>query len=135
MHQFMPKEVAKCQITSDKEFPWDKQKNILGFTYAECTGELLKLWQLPYSLIEPIREQDEGNFEYSTTETQLLFIAKRIMMINQEQGDFSLDNILLDEKLSALNIRKDLLNAASNFCDMERLGILAVLKPSAAMVF
>ena len=135
MHQFMPKEVAKCQITSDKELPWEKQKNILGFTYAECTGELLKLWQLPYSLIEPIREQDEGNFEYSTTETQLLFIAKRIMMINQEQGDFSLDNILLDEKLSALNIRKDLLSAASNFCDMERLGILAVLKPSAAMVF
>ncbi|MDC1256043.1 HDOD domain-containing protein [bacterium] len=135
MHQFMPKEVEKCETTSGNTLPWEQQKEILGFTYAECTGELLKFWQLPYSLIEPIREQDEESFEYSTTETQLLFISKRIMMINQEHGAFSIDDILSDEKLSALHIRKDLLSAASNFCDMERLSILAVLKPSAAMIF
>lgn len=135
MHQFMPEQVAKCQADSDDKFPWGKQKEIIGFTFAECTGELLKLWQLPYSLIEPIREQDEESFEYSTTETQLLFMAKRMMMLNQQQGALNIDGMLSEEKMSKLHIRKELLTAAGNFCDMERLGILAVLKPSAAMIF
>jgi len=135
MHQFMPDEVAKCQAISEADFPWEKQKEAVGFTFAECTSELLKLWQLPYSLIEPIREQDEESFEYSTTETQLLFMAKRMMLVNQQKSILTADSLLSDEKMSALHIRKELLAAARNFCDMERLGILAVLKPSAAMIY
>ena len=134
VYQFSPEKVEQCQVTDKSELPWQKQKSILGFTFADCAGELLKLWQLPYSLIEPIREQDQNNFQYSTIETQLLFVAKRMVMINRNQ--LLLEHTdLTDDKLTALQIRKELFNSTKNFCDFERLSILAMLKPSAAMVY
>ncbi len=134
VHQFSPDLVIQCQVNCEEQLPWQKQRAILGFTFADCAGELLKLWKLPYSLIEPIREQDKDDFQHTTIETQLLFVSKRMMMINRHQFLITNTN-LTEEKLSALHIRKELLNAASNFCDMERLNILAMLKPSAGMVF
>ena len=43
--------------------------------------------------------------------------------------------LLSEDKLKSLGITDELLNAAINYCDMERLGILAVLNPSAAMIY
>lgn len=135
MQQFVPEKVAELDKVSSSVLPWEKQKELLGFTYAECTGELLKLWQLPYSLIEPVRYQDEDNFEHSTEETKLLFMAKRIMLLNNHCESHSQENVLSSEKMTELEIEQEMISSANNFCDMERLGILAVLNPSAAMIY
>jgi HD-like signal output (HDOD) protein len=134
-HQFIPEQVELCKHVNSDELPWVKQQEILGFSYAELTAELLKLWQLPYSLIEPVRYQDEEDFEHSTDETQLLYISKRIMALNHQCSCHVQSKVLSDEKMGALEVKQDLLKAANDFCDMERLSILAVLNPSAAMVY
>ena len=135
VQQFMPAKVEACYHVSTLELPWHKQKEILNFSYGECSGDLLKLWQLPYSLIEPIRNQDEDNFEYLTIETQLLYVAKRIMLLSHQCKQHAQSALLTDEKIANLNIDQQLISAARNFCDMERLAILAVLNPSAAMIY
>ncbi|WP_286271320.1 HDOD domain-containing protein [Thalassotalea hakodatensis] len=135
MQQFAPEQVKKARQVASNELPWQKQRDIFGFTFADCTGELLKLWQLPYSLIEPIRFQDEENFEHCTMETKLLFIAKRIMLMNHQCQQHEQTMILTEEKMQEMMLKADNVNAANNFCDMERLAILAILKPSAAMIY
>lgn len=135
MQQFMPEEVVKAQELNVGDLPWEKQKEVYGFTYADCTGELLKLWQLPYALVEPIRFQDEENFEFSTDETKLLYMAKRIMLLNYQCKKHNKEQLLLPEKLKEMEIEPEVVGAANYFCDMERLGILAVLNPSAAMIY
>jgi HD-like signal output (HDOD) protein len=135
VQQFMPAKVEACYHVSTLELPWDKQKEILNFSYGDCSGDLLKLWQLPYSLIEPIRNQDEGNFEYSSMETQLLYVAKRIMLLTHQCKQHAQMSLLSEEKIENLKIDQELITAARNFCDMERLAILAVLNPSAAMIY
>lgn len=135
MQQFSPEKVEAASDISSDETPWQKQQEVFGFTYADCTGELLKLWQLPYSLIEPVRFQDEDNFEYSTLETKLLFMAKRMMLLNHQCKSHAQNKVLSPEKMSELDIEQNEISSANNFCDMERLGILAVLNPSAAMIY
>jgi len=135
VQQFMPAKVEACFHVSTIELPWDKQKEILNFSYGDCSGDLLKLWQLPYSLIEPIRNQDEDNFEYSTIETQLLYMAKRIMLLTHQCKQHAQSSLLTEDKMVGLKIDQQLITAARNFCDMERLAILAVLNPSAAMIY
>ena len=135
MHQFMEDKVDVINQLSSKDLPWKKQQEVLGFTFAECTSELLKLWQLPYSLIEPIRYQDEDDFEHNTMETKLLFMAKRMMLLNYQCKSHAQDDVLSGEKMDELMIQQDVISSANNFCDMERLGILAVLNPSAAMIY
>jgi len=135
IHQFFPETVMECKQVNADELPWTKQQQILGFTYADVTAELLKKWQLPYSLIEPIRYQDNEEFEHSTEETKLLHIAKRVMTLNHECQSHDPSAVIADAKLDSLAVQKELLRDASDFCDMERLSILAVLNPSASMLY
>ncbi|MBA6232598.1 MULTISPECIES: HDOD domain-containing protein [unclassified Colwellia] len=135
MHQFMPEKVETCKQVNSDELPWTKQLQFFGFSYADVTAELLKQWQLPYSLIEPIRDQDGEDFEHSTDETKLLYIAKRVMTLNHECKSHDPSVVITDEKLDSLAVQKELLRDASDFCDMERLSILAVLNPSAFMLY
>ncbi|WP_206483350.1 HDOD domain-containing protein [Thalassotalea sp. G2M2-11] len=135
MQQFAADEVEKIHQFKHGELPWDKQKQQLGFSFGDCTGELLKLWQLPYNLIEPIRFQDEQDFEFATTDTKLLYIAKRMMLANHHEQKLSVEQLLPAEKLAEIAVSSEIFERANDFCDMERLAILAVLNPSAAMIY
>ena len=46
-----------------------------------------------------------------------------------------LDQMVDEKLLNELQITEDVLAKAKNFCDMERFSILAILKPSASMIF
>jgi HD-like signal output (HDOD) protein len=135
MQQFQAEQVEVANQITSTELPWNKQQEVFGFTYADCTAELLKLWQLPYNLIEPIRFQNDEDFQYSTMETKLLYIAKRMMQLNRQCKSHVQEDVLANEKLTSLSLQQDVIAEANNYCDMERLGILAVLNPSAAMIY
>ncbi|XQW85584.1 HDOD domain-containing protein [Thalassotalea piscium] len=133
--QLAPEKLNQAMLNSKAVLPWQKQQEVFNFTYADISAELLKKWQLPFSIVEPIRYQNEVDFQYSTEETKLLFIAKRIMLLNYQCSHLSLDELISPEKLAETQVTQQMIKAANQFCDMERLGILATLKPSAAMIY
>ena len=135
IQQFAEEDFNTLQAANGGQMPWDLQQQVLGFTLADCTGELLKLWQLPYSLVEPIRYQNETDFTHATVETQLLYLSKRTMMLDHTHKEHKPEDIISQEVVDLLKVDDGLLKAASEFCDMERLGILAVLKPSAVVIY
>lgn len=133
--QISPEKIAECQAKEGSDLPWNIQRDVLGFSFGECSAEILKLWQLPYNLVSPIRNQDEADFSLVNTESQLLYIAKRIM-VHQKLLKLNNQTTLLDEiQLASLGISDELLTKAVEYCDMERLSILAVLNPSAVTIY
>lgn len=135
IQEVSPEKVEQCHTEDISCLPWFKQQDILSFTYGECSAELLKLWQLPYGLVSPIRNQDEAEFSQVNTDSQLLYIAKRIMV---HQRTFQTDDFQLlvnDKQLAVLGIDNEVLREAIEYCGLERLSILAVLNPSAAMIY
>ncbi len=137
VHQISKDKQAACDSQDINLLPWMKQQNILGFTFAECSAGLLRKWQLPYSIFAPIRDQDTEGLTQYNTETQLLFIAKRVMSRNQVFKDQDVDysELLTEEQLALLCIDDDMLTNAVDYCDLERLGLLAILNPNAAMLY
>ena len=134
--QFTPNEVEKCNQLTSNEFPWHVQRSVLGFTFGECSAELLKQWRLPYNLMEPIRFQDdEDNLQFASDETRLMYIAKRVMTMSTMYSNKPFSVLLNAEHLAPLNIDEKLLSEAVSYCDMERLGILSILNPSATMIY
>ncbi|QBG36935.1 HDOD domain-containing protein [Litorilituus sediminis] len=133
--QITPKLIGECVSSDTAKPPWQKQREVLGFTFGECSAELLKLWQLPYGLFAPIRYQDVDDVNQYNVETQLLYIAKRVMtkthVIKSSKYDELIDKTLLDE----LNLDVNTLAQAVDYCDLERLDMLSILSPGAAMVF
>ena len=133
--QVNPKKIIACQKQEQGHgLAWKTQRKVLGFTHGECSAELLKLWQLPYSIVAPIRHQDAENFDVLNTQSQLLYIAKR--MVTQPNLSLSYDNGLLsEEQLTLLGINEDMVRNAIEFCDLERLSILSLLNPAAATIY
>jgi len=133
--QASAEKVIECQSDEDASLAWHIQKDVLGFTYAECGAELLKLWQLPYNLVAPIRNQDEENFNSINTETQLLHIAKRVMT-QQTFSKSKSQQLLIDElQLTSLGLNDEMLCMAIDYCDLERLNILSVLSPTSVTIY
>ncbi|MDX2368617.1 MAG: HDOD domain-containing protein [Colwellia sp.] len=135
IQQVSPEKIEQCHSDDIHYLPWRKQQDILDFTYGECGAELLKLWQLPYSLVAPIRNQDEADFSQVNTESQLLYISKRIMTQEKFFKPEDFQQLVDDKQLMSLGIESDVLREAVNYCDMERLGILCILNPGAAMIY
>lgn len=132
--QFLPDEIKFCQINRPSNLFIGKQKAIFDFTYAECSTELLKLWQLPFSLIEPVSEQDNNDFSTLSLESKLLYIAKRVMLRNLFFDDYSLEGFIKQDLFDDMNINDDLLEEAAVYCATERFEILNVLRPSSLTI-
>ncbi|MDO7084341.1 HDOD domain-containing protein [Pseudocolwellia sp. AS88] len=135
VHQSMPAKIEACNTYTPDELPWDKQKSEIGFTYGECSGDLLKQWQLPYTLIEPIREQDQYDFEFATIETKLLYLSKRVMLLNYGCNKHKPSSLITAELLIDLKVNPKMILAANHFCNVDRLGILSILSPGSSVIF
>lgn len=133
--QISPKMMIECQSNLGSSMLWKKQRDVLGFTFGECGAELLKLWQLPYNIVAPVRNQDEDDFGLINTESQLLYIAKRIV-IHQKLLKSKNQNELIDElKLTTLGINEEMLSMSIDYCNLERLSILSVLSPASVVIY
>ncbi|ALO35926.1 hypothetical protein CMT41_15240 [Colwellia sp. MT41] len=137
VHQMTADKHSACESQDINLLPWIKQHKVLGFTYGECSAALLKEWQLPYSIFAPIRDQDVDDLSQYSTETQLLYVAKRVMSKNQLFKEQSIDysDLLTKEQLELLCIDKKILENAVDYCALERLSLLMILNPSAAMLY
>ncbi|MCI2284950.1 HDOD domain-containing protein [Colwellia sp. MSW7] len=133
--QISPDKIVECQNKEGSDLPWVIQRDVLGFTFGECGAEMLKLWQLPYNIVSPIRNQDEDRFDLINTESQLLFIAKRITTHQKLLSSKNQEQLLSGIQLSSLGITNELLSTSIEYCNMERLGILAVLNPRAVTIY
>lgn len=133
--QLAPEKSLVANKFTATELPWDKQQQTLDFTYGECAAELLKQWQLPFSIIEPIRNQDNNDFTYSTDEIKLLYLSKRIMLSQFDCSSHEAELLLTENAMKQLPISDEMLQGAINYCDFERLSILSILNPGAATIF
>lgn len=135
IQQLAPEKIAACQSNGKDELPWQKQQQVLGFTFGECSAELLKFWRLPYCLIEPISSQDNDDFEMISNESKLLYIAKRVMTHNDILPDMPITEIVTETQLASLNLSEEIIKEADSYIDLERFSILAMLKPSSVMIY
>jgi len=135
VHQLTEAEYSAYAKQVKAQLPWHVQQQVLGYTFGHCSAELLKFWSLPFSLIEPIYYQDEHNFEFLTTESKILYIAKRISLFHHDIRDQNIGHFLSPEQQAELSIDSAMLNDIKGYCDLERLTILALLNPGAAMVY
>lgn len=137
IHQISPKQQLECDSHDFNLLPWTKQQDILGFTFGECSAGLLREWQLPYGIFAPIRDQDIEDLSQYNAETQLLYIAKRVMCKNQLFKDQNLEysDLISSEQLKPLCIDEKMLANAVDYCDLERIGLLQILNPNSSAVY
>ncbi|QOL26626.1 HDOD domain-containing protein [Thalassotalea sp. LPB0316] len=116
-------------------YPWLREQETLNFTFGECTAHLLQCWQLPISLIEPIKKQDQHKDDYSINDVNLLYVAKRVMAKNTYFPNMFYQEVVNEELYEAMGLDKSAFDEALKVCDLERFDVLAILNPGAAMIY
>jgi len=132
VQQLTPEKIVQCQSNGIDELPWQKQQQVLGFTFGECSAELLRFWRLPYCLIEPVGSQDQDDFEYLSDESKLLYIAKRAMLANslfqENHIEQNIEQLVSQAQLDELGLSYQQIIDAYGFLNTERDSISRLLK-------
>jgi HD-like signal output (HDOD) protein len=124
-----------CQNYSRDEKPWQIQQRELGFTYAETGAELLHLWQLPDSIVEPVALQHSYKFEQKNKGQLVLHIAVRLALANQHPEMYSTRELIDPFLLELLQLTQQDVIRAIDFCNTEGLFILSVLNPRISTIY
>lgn len=125
----------QCQNYSVEEKPWQLQQRILGFTYANCGAELLHLWQLPDSIVDPVALQHSYSFDQKNKAQLILHLAVRLALANQHPEMYSTKQLVDPFVLELLRLTAQDVIRAIDFCNTEGLFILSVLNPRISTIY
>ncbi|MDR6982871.1 HD-like signal output (HDOD) protein [Rheinheimera pacifica] len=124
-----------CQEYSAEQRPWQIQQSKLGFTYAECGAELLHLWHLPDSIVEPVALQHSTRFDQKNKAQLIIYLAVRLALANQHPEMYSTKQLVDPFVLELLNLTQPDIIRAIDFCNTEGLFILSVLNPRISTIY
>ncbi len=113
------------------ETPWQRQRHVLGFTYTQCTVELMRCWQLPDSLSRPLRFISNDDASKGTVTQRILHVAAALACAVTKPNQFQLDELINQDVRHALNITDDQLAEAKEFAFVAGVAIMAVFNEAA----
>ncbi len=117
------------------QYPWQREKEVLGFTIAEVSGALLDAWRLPEEIVVPVRYQHEPEKEQQySSQCCALHVAVRLayeMVANpiKESAQLDFKASVKQEALSVLAMVPDdleVLKSEINKTAPEMLSILTL---------
>ena len=118
-----------------EDCPQRQEQAVLGFTFAECGAELLKIWQLPETLVDAVRYQHEPqNAQIDLQAAALLHIASRAAswMEQETKNTEGVDHIQLIDPwvwgYTELNLED--MDEAIEFAQIEAWNLLGLISSS-----
>lgn len=124
-----PKLAQKCESELDKQFPWQSQKQHLGFYYSDCTAEILKKWQLPTQLYEPLYKIHDAKAAVENKEIAVLYLAYRTALKATYPKELNRRNPIEGQVMDATNLLYEDLDALIKQTQMEAREMLHLLNP------
>lgn len=132
---FDARQANQCQNYNSDVKPWQLQQSELGFTYAQCGAELLHLWHLPDSIVEPVALQHSTKFDIKNKAQLVLHLAVRLALANQHPDLYNTRQLVDPFILELLNLTQQDIIRAIDFCNTEGLFVLSVLNPRISTIY
>lgn len=105
VYRITPELAMGCQERhSTGLLPWHAQQEILGFSYAQLTAQLLKGWQLPPQIIIPIAHVNQAHDIEINNDIKVLYIASRLAVCQISQAPFTYEAVLDEAMCQELNL-------------------------------
>ncbi len=113
----------------------EKQKALLGFTYAELTMEFMKLWRFPaeiYDVVGNIKHPEQSQF---VKEATLLALAEKIASTLSELPPADPAELVTEAELSFLRVTLVDINNALDYANLEAINVLSILSPKSMSIY
>ena len=64
-------------LKNDHQAPWEIETEVLGYSYAEVSAELLRCWNMPFNIIELVKSQHNPTLSSDELTSSIAHIASR----------------------------------------------------------
>lgn len=124
-----PEAASKCVSKEQLKMPWQMQSAILGFTYAQCSSQILQMWQLPTQISLPIGLVHDEDKAVENKEVGVLYTAVRVGFALSQTPQLNHQEIINPSILQSIGLDQEALQDAINFSNKEITNMLAIFNP------
>ena len=128
--QQSPKIAKACESEIKEVYPWQSQKKHLGFYYTDCTAEILKNWQLPTQLYEPLHLIHSAKAATENKEAAVLYLAYRTALRAAMPDEMNRRNPIEGRVMDAYDLLYEDLDGVTKQTELEAREMLHLLNPS-----
>jgi len=125
----------KCASFSSENTPLMLQKKYLGFSYADISSELLKLWGIPTDIAQIVGKTHVTEHKADSNEERIIQLAYVLALNNVHSDYYSIHADLSEEMYESLGIDLESVNNAIDFSNLQLMSALALFSPSSFAMF
>ncbi|WP_100656563.1 HDOD domain-containing protein [Alteromonas flava] len=97
------------QIIDENEtgVPWQKQRKVLGFVFAQCSGAILERWKLPLPIYYPIAQMHNGARVAQDQDVAIMTFAAQLTESQAHKEKYRALALWADDTQPALGLSDD----------------------------
>ncbi|MFT6989188.1 MAG: HD-like signal output (HDOD) protein [Paraglaciecola sp.] len=133
--QLNPAEANKCASISSENTPLMLQKKYLGFSYADVSSELLKLWGIPTDISQIIAKTHVSEHLAQSKEEKIIQLAYLLALNNINNELYSRHADITEDMYESLGLDLECINNAMDFSNLQLMSVLALFSPSSFAMF
>jgi HD-like signal output (HDOD) protein len=130
-----PDIARKCSAIDADIRPLDLELANLGFSYAEISAELMKLWGLPVEIYQPIKRIHPSLTEAVSREDQILQLSYILSMNNVFKTFYSSNGGLNKSYYESLGLESEQVENALDFTNLQLISAMALFSPSSFSMY
>lgn len=136
VYQLTPDIVSNCRDFTANVSPAATQHKNLGFTYADVSAALIKLWGIPEGIWGPIENLHNPDLAKSgDQEKKILQLAYRLTLENVYRDVYQGHSQLDPDYYQRLNLQLSEVKSALDHTNLQAMGVLAMFNPTSTSVF
>jgi HD-like signal output (HDOD) protein len=133
--QLNPAEANKCASISSENPPLMLQKKYLGFSYADVSSELLKLWGIPTDISQIVSKTHISEHLAQSKEEKIIQLAYLLALNNINNELYSRHADITEDMYESLGLDLECINNAMDFSNLQLMSVLALFSPSSFAMF
>lgn len=128
--------VAKCAPDKYQDYlndehpglPHEKQIKYFGFTFSECSGNIMENWKLPLPLFYPVKNMHLQQKVASELDIALMACANRITLRQLRKDEYENIELFTPEIANTLQVEGETLGNAVEFANKETDKIAVMIR-------
>ncbi|WP_017444885.1 HDOD domain-containing protein [Gayadomonas joobiniege] len=124
--QVSPDKAIACDQLEENVLPYERQLEVLGFTYADLTAALFRHWQLPSYMTQLVASQHRpGDSQLQ----KLMFISCRLSLLNGYAHLYTADELAPMQTVQEARIQADDIDDARDWASIGAFSIFNIVCP------
>jgi HD-like signal output (HDOD) protein len=111
------------------------QKAQLGFSYADISSELLKLWGIPLEIAKIVSKTHISEHIAQNKEEKIIQLAYLLSLNNVNSEHYLKLQGITEDMYESLDINLESINNALDFSNLQLMSALALFSPSSFAMF